>query len=508
MSSGRGASTMVGQERDGLPVPPPRAAARLGPRGLGAVLLALLAAAAVNGWIAVVSPAGPLADLTHYKHWTRLVTVEGMHAAYSGEYPETYAIYPPVTLLTFRAAGAMYQQWVDPTFDLDRALASHELSVLLRLQALIFHLLVGLAVFAVARHAVPFRAAYVALLAYLFNPGVIFDVAQWGQPDPVFGLFVLLALAAAAWGASVTWSRRGGPVAPDLEQAVSDMKRLRPNASFVTYSFGVRGGGRLSMLAAASAGLCIVVAAFAKPQAWVFLPLVGGLVWRRGGVRGVAAAAVAGAVAAFAVAFPYLRHGTLGELIGLPRAISAAMPVVTANAHDLWWLISNGAARWPLDQEPFLGPLSYRLVAVGLVGAFALLALARALREPTFGAVFTAGAYTGFGFFMAMTQVHENHMYVVFPLLAVAAAVDRRLWPLYAVLAVTWCANMLLHDFDLAEQVVAPLLPWSLEQAQWANSLVNTLALAGWTAWLAADTARAWRGQSRPAAPAAATAEA
>ena len=156
------------------------------------------------------------------------------------------------------------------------------------------------------------------------------------------------------------------------------------------------------------------------------LPLVGGLVLRQGGLRGVVAAGMAGAVAALAVAFPYWRHGTLGELIGLPRAISTVMPVVTANAHDVWWLLSDGALRWPLDQEPFLGPLSYRLVAVALVGGFALLALARALREPSLGAVFAAGAFTGFGFFMAMTQVHENHMYVVFPLLAVAAAVDRR----------------------------------------------------------------------------------
>jgi hypothetical protein len=439
-----------------------------------AVGMALLAAGALNGWIVVASQAGPLADLTHYKHWARLVTVDGMHAAYSGTYPETYAIYPPVTLLTFRAAGALYQQGVDPTFDLDRALASHELSVLLRLQALFFHLLVGLAVLLVARHAVSFAAAYVAMLAYLFNPGAIFDVAQWGQPDPVFGLFVLLALAAAAWGV--------GP-----QPAARDA---------------------LSPRAAALAGLCIVVAAFAKPQAWVFLPLVGGLVWRRGGLPGVVAAGAAGAIAALVVAFPYLRHGTLGELVGLPRAIGSVMPVVTANAHDVWWLLSHGAARWPLDQEPLVGPISYRLAAVALVGVFALLALARALRAPSFAAAFAAGAYTGFGFFMAMTQVHENHMYVVFPLLAVAAAVDRRLWPLYAVLAVTWCANMLLHDFDLAEQVVAPLLPWSLEEAQWLNSLVNTLVLAGWTAWLAGDTLRVWRGKSRPATPAVAVSEA
>jgi len=439
---------------------------------VAAALLALLAAAALNGWIAVASPAGPLADLTHYKYWARLVTVDGMHAAYSGEYPETYAIYPPVTLLTFRAAGAMYARWVDPTFDLDRALASHELSVFLRLQALLFHLLVGLAVLAVARRVVSFRAAFAAMLAYLFNPGVVFDVAQWGQPDPVFGLFVLLALAAAAWGA-----------ADPARQAPPD-ERLSPRA-------------------AALAGLCIVLAACAKPQAWVFLPLAGGLVWRRGGLRGVAAAGAAGLVGALAVAFPYIRHGTLRALLGLPRAISDAMPVVTANAHDLWWLISGGADRWPLDGEPFLGPLSYRLVAMALVALFAALALARALRTPSFGAVFAAGAFTGFGFFMAMTQVHENHMYVVFPLLALAAAVDRRLWPVYVVLALTWCANMLLHDFDLAEPVVAPLLPISLEDAQWLNSLVNTLVLSGWTAWLVADTLRVWRGRPRSVATAA-----
>src|SRR5919199_6613411 len=126
------------------------------PGQLVAALVALALAAALNGAIAVTTVAGPLADLTHYKHWTHLVSVEGMHAAYSGEYPQTYAIYPPVALATFRLAGALYQRAVDPSFDLDRALASHALSVLLRLHALLFHLLVGLAVLVVARRATAF----------------------------------------------------------------------------------------------------------------------------------------------------------------------------------------------------------------------------------------------------------------------------------------------------------------------------------------------------------------
>ncbi len=467
---------------------------------LAAVAAALVAAAALYGVIIFGSRAGPLADLTHYKYWTRLVTVEGLHAAYRGEYPQTYAIYPPVTLVTFLVAGILYERGIDPTFDLDRALASHPLSVLIRLQALAFHLLVGLAVFGVVWHATrvtrvhaPSRAdlarvgpeaaaqlpaapridlgfgtAYGAMLAYLFNPGVLFDVAQWGQPDPIFGLFVLLALAAAAWGASVSYS-------------VS-----LPRGSWLE---------RPGLVA----GLCITLAALAKPQAWVFLPLVAAVVWRRGGLRGLCWAAAAGAAAGALVALPYLMHGTLRQLLGLPHAIASVMPVVTANAHNLWWFFTDGAARWYLDQEPLVGPLSFRLAGMALAGTCAVLALARVGRQPTFGAVFTAGAYTGFGFFMGMTQIHENHLYVMFPLLAVAVATDRRLWGIYAVLALTWCANMLLHDFDLAETVVAPLLPWTLREAQWANAAVNTLVFAVWTAWLTADTWRAWSWRRPPA---------
>jgi hypothetical protein len=423
-----------------------------------AVVLALLATVALYGGIALGSRPGPLADLTHFKYWTRLVSVEGLHAAYSGEYPETYAIYPPVTLLAFRLAGALYQQAVDPAFALEPALASHALTVLLRLQALLFHLLVGLAVLTVGCRAAPFAAAYGGMLAYLFNPGVVFDVAQWGQPDPVFGLFVLLALAAAT-AAGESWGWAGG------------------------------------------AGLALALAALAKPQAWVFLPLVAALVGRRGGLAGLVAAGVGAAAGGLWVALPFLLQGTLRELVGLPRAISSVMPVVTANAHNLWWALSSGAARWYLDQEPLAGALSYRLVALGLVALFAGLALLRALREPTLGVVYLAGAYTGFGFFMTMTQIHENHMYIVFPLLAVAAvSLGRptgqgeraRLWALYAILALTWCANMLLHDFDLAEPVVAPLLPGPLEEAQRLNALANVAVFAIWTAWLATDTVRAW----------------
>src|SRR4051812_30771031 len=76
-----------------------------------------------------------------------------MHAAYRGEWPETYAVYGPVTLAAFRVAGALYQGTVDPTFALAPALASPTLTVLIRLFVLFFHLRVVPAIFQVARQA-------------------------------------------------------------------------------------------------------------------------------------------------------------------------------------------------------------------------------------------------------------------------------------------------------------------------------------------------------------------
>jgi hypothetical protein len=233
---------------------------------------------------------------------------------------------------------------------------------------------------------------------------------------------------------------------------------------------------------------------------------------------GLACSAAAGVLAGAIVALPYLVYGRLPELLGLPRAIRSVMPVVSANAHNLWWwasgtsarsyLLNSGQVPWTLDSAPLVGPLSYHLVALGLVGAFVGLAVLRVVRAPTFGAVFVAGAYTAFSFFMGMTQLHENHMYAVFPLLAVAMAVERRYWAFYMLLALTWCANMMLYDFDLTESVVVPLLPWSLEVQERLDVVINVVVLALWTAWMLADTTRAWLGRPAPQPPASVVANA
>src|ERR671933_1870041 len=60
-------------------------------------------------------------DFQHYVYWTHLVTQGGIQAAYSGTWPETYAVYPPVTMYGFQVLGRLYRHFEDPTFDLDQA---------------------------------------------------------------------------------------------------------------------------------------------------------------------------------------------------------------------------------------------------------------------------------------------------------------------------------------------------------------------------------------------------
>src|SRR5215210_6000127 len=86
-------------------------------------------------------PTNALADVVHYKYWTALVSGHGVSGAYRGTYPETAAIYPPATMYGYWAAGWFYTRYVDVSFNMAAALQSHELTILVKLVAVVPHLL-------------------------------------------------------------------------------------------------------------------------------------------------------------------------------------------------------------------------------------------------------------------------------------------------------------------------------------------------------------------------------
>lgn len=405
---------------------------------VGAVLIVLACGHLLRDTLgyAIRTPEGGFAgDIDHYVYWTRLVTLGGVQDAYKGTWPETYAVYPPVTLYGYQAVGTLYQWLQDPTFNPDVALASTWLRRALKFYALFWHLLAGTAVFFLVRRlANPARAGMAAGL-YLVNPAAIFVVAHWGQPDGAHSLFSVLAVGLVVLGqATLGWG-------------------------------------------------AMAFAALAKPQAWAILPLLVVATLRTSGWQGIARGWGLGAVIGTVLLLPFLVTGRLGEFLSLPGVISTVMPVVSANAHNVWslWFLPQGQDPIFLrDTDPFVAGLSFRTVA----GVFVLLQFAFTywLYWTRRAGLAEAAALGALGWFVFTTQAHENHLFFALPLLSLAWPRRPGLLVPFGVLSLTVLLNMALHDQLLLEEIGLDLAHPLVEQARLANSVLNTGTFVLWAA--------------------------
>lgn len=373
-------------------------------------------------------------DITHYVYWTRLVTLDGVQSAYGGRWPETYAVYPPLNLYAYAIVGSIYRLTQDPTFDPVRAQESLVLREGIKSVALGMHVLSGLAIFWVVRRLTrrPVLASG-ATAAYLLNPAVLYDIAHWGQPDATHGLFAILAT----------------------------------------------GGLELGLGALAWAALALAV--LAKPQACAIIPALGVATWRSSGVSGTARdLLVAGATGVIGIA-PFLISGRLPDLLTLPSTVSSVMPVVSADAHNLWWLVASLRGLDPLfvqETARVLGPLTYRTVASAIV--LAVVALVCWLVWSRRVAVTEGAALSVLGWFAFTTQAHENHVFFVLPLLSLAWPTRRGLLVAYVMLSLTLFLNMFLHDQLVLESLGWDLHDPRLDAPRLANAALTVMTCLVW----------------------------
>jgi hypothetical protein len=378
-------------------------------------------------------------DITQYVDWTRLVTLGGIQSAYSGTWPETYAVYPPVSILPFELVGTVYQHLQDPGFDLDRAQESLFLREGIKFAALVWHVLTAVAIFLLVGHVNGEKLAAFAASAYVLNPAALYDVAHWAQPDGAHSLFSVLSVGLL-----------------DLGQVVAPWAAL-------------------------------AAAAMAKPQAWFLIPLVAVATLRQHGVSGLVRGAVAGGGVACLVALPFLLTGHLPELLGLPAEVSTVMPVVSADAHNLWWLVLQLRGQDPIflqDSARVVGPLTYREVSAALVAASMLLTFW--LYWTRRASLAETAALGVLGWFTFTTQAHENHLFFALPLLSLAWPSRPWLLAPFGVISLTLLLNMVLHDLLVLEALGRSLDDPLVEQLRVLNAALNVACLAGWTVWAVA----------------------
>jgi hypothetical protein len=192
---------------------------------------------------------------------------------------------------------------------------------------------------------------------------------------------------------------------------------------------------------------------------------VAAVAWRDGRLAGLARTALGGAVALAIGLSPFIVSGRLHHLARLwdyMSTNSTANHVISANAHNLWWLPTLLQGRWIEDWEPAVGPLAYRWIGVGLVLVVLGACLAVVLRSRPGPDLYLLTALLGVGWFCFTPRAHEYHAFFVLPFLAVAwPAEPRRRLPLYVAASLALLANLALHDPLVVGALAAPLTPES-----------------------------------------------
>jgi len=340
--------------------------------------------------------------------------------------PEGFALWPPE--LNFLEAEKT---------DLHERLArSRGFTVALKLPGIVADALLTLGLFGFAAARAGERLGLLVAGAYAFNPGIVFDTAYWGQHDAVAAGFLILGLCLVQGG--------------------------RLEAGFSMAALG----------------------ALSKPQTNAFWPLLLALGLLRFSLPRVAHAGLVTAGVVVLVFLPFLLGGTLWtSLDALFRSTFGGEPFVSCNANNLWWLLSGGRGYEISDTAALLGSLTPRVLGLAAFAGACVLAAWRLARRPdpdgTLG--FLAAAVVGMSFFTLCTELHENHMMAVLPLLAFALPGERHLWPVFALLSVTFLLNMALFDTSVVEPwgrwLKAPVPVRALSLAVAAANTVGFLAL-------------------------------
>jgi hypothetical protein len=218
-----------------------------------------------------------------------------------------------------------------------------------------------------------------------------------------------------------------------------------------------------------------------KPQAWALAPFVAYVSLRRFGLRGTLIGGVVAAATALVVCIPFLAEGTYRDLLKLPEMIAVTMPVASANAHNVWWLVTWGKPDFVLDAEPLIGPLSYRTVALVLSVLVIGYGLWRTNPWGRNGQLSAMAAYLAFGWFLVTTRAHENHAFFALPLLVMATPGSRFHWLMFAAISTTLFFNMTFHDFGLEELRLSIFDPPTWLRLQLLNAAANVVLFLIWS---------------------------
>jgi Gpi18-like mannosyltransferase len=322
---------------------------------------------------------------------------------------QTTVDYPPAALYELGLVGLVYRL-IDPAFA-----DSSSLTAAIKLPGLLCGIaLTALLAWSAKRFSGDDRAAAWVALAYWLNPATILNAEVLGYLDPLMLLPGIASLVAIHLGA--------------LE----------------------------------SAGVALALAVLTKPQGIFLLPACGLAAWHTARARGLARVAAGAGLGGTVLVLPFALVGALPNMWLAFGSFYARRDILSGNAANLWWIVNYAVRAY--YQIPRLGFPHAFFVEVRRIMAVSTLqntgfpnprpfAAAAVLGTSTWGlwqlrcsrglaAHALASAFVVHAFFVLGVGVHEHHMMVMVPLLALAAALEPSLRPLFYVVSAIVALNM------------------------------------------------------------------
>ncbi len=316
-------------------------------------------------------------DLGTYKAWALRLADGGPADFYA---PNYFADYPPGYMYVLWLLGSIYK-------GLQINTAGALSTIIVKMPSIVADLVTSWLLYVLLRPRVEKRLTWIVVLAYTFNPAVIFNSAIWGQTDSFFTLELFL-------GVLLLLQRR------------------------IAFAWAL-----------------VVVAALTKPQALIFMPLLASYPgnWDRPERPLVAAASGIGVAALLTL--PFMEPLGLYTLYSKTAAYYAETSVNAFNAMALL-----GGLRQ--SDSGILLFMSYQRWALLLVllffGFIAYLISRRRDAEMYLYLCFLLP----FGFFMFSTRMHERYLFPCLLFLTLLLPRRPRLWALFGGLTVTYYLNL------------------------------------------------------------------
>jgi dolichyl-phosphate-mannose-protein mannosyltransferase len=376
--------------------------------------------------------AGHVVDLNTFGEWA----TRAADAPWDRLYESTDANYPPAAMVFFEIVGRLYRASVSSDPD-GRIL--HEM---VKLPAVLFDLLGGLATYALARRFVGHWRALGAAALFDLNPAIIYDSALWGQNDAIATVGALAAVALFVWG--------------------------RRALAWIVLAFAVLNKPPVIVLAP-----LFLLESFLAHDAHE----------RTQRLRATAVGIAGAIIFAYAVSAPfYIDRAPLDvfhRLIDWYAIGSSLYPVTSANAFNFYALV--GPFFQP-DTTTFLfvsikrwADIVYILIAVGIFARFARRSDARGVVEASFLLLLA--------FFLALTEMHERYSLYALTFAPALVAFDRRyLWTV-GLLTLTQWLNL---EYSLTYMWIFNDKPQGIDPYAFAPVLARLCALTTIGIFLAA----------------------